>query len=183
MAYYYDEHNKFIDSTTFLLRRGIVMLDGTIGNSDAYAIYHQLFYLKSRKEKEVQININSYGGSVHAGLSIYDALDDSGLLVKTVCLGTAMSMAAVLLAAGSKGERYATKHSRIMIHQVSSGGIGSVADLEIQTKETVLLNKVLIELIAKATKKSSKRVKRDMDRDFFMSAEEAKAYGLIDHIL
>jgi ATP-dependent Clp protease protease subunit len=134
-------------------------------------------------EQDIKLYINSPGGLVYAGLAIYDTMQMIRPDVATYCVGLGASMGAVLLAGGAQGKRYALPHSRILIHQGSSGFRGSVPDIEIQARETISLTTKLTELMAFHTGQSFERVKRDTERDYFMSAEEAREYGIVDHVL
>lgn len=161
-------------------------LDGEVNTASANAIIAQLLYLDAEDpEKPINFYINSPGGSVNAGLAIYDTMQYIKAPVYTICMGMAMSFGAVLLAAGSKGKRYALPNARVMIHQVRQfGGAGGTAtDIEIENQEMQRLKKILTEIMAKHTGQPYEKVLNDMDRDFYMSAEEAKTYGIIDEVL
>ena len=132
---------------------------------------------------DINLYINSPGGSVTAGLAIYDTMQYVKPPVSTICMGQAASMGALLLCAGATGKRYALPHSRIMIHQVSSGAQGQASDIEIQAKEILRLKAKLNEILAKHTGQPIERIEKDTDRDYFMSAAEAKDYGLIDEVV
>ncbi len=164
-----------------LLKDRIVFLGRAIDDNLANLIVAQLLYLEAEDaEKDVILYMNSPGGSVTAGLAIYDAMQYIRCPVQTVCVGQCASMAAVLLAAGTKGKRHILPHSRVMIHQPHGGAGGTSADIEIQAKEIMKLKRRLNELLAKHTGKPLEVVEKDTDRDYFMSAEEAIAYGLVD---
>ena len=167
-----------------LLMDRIVFLGAPINDEVASIIIAQLLFLQAdNPERDIYLYINSPGGIVSAGMAIYDTMQFLSAPVNTICMGMAASMAAFLLAAGRKGKRSALPHARIMIHQPSGGAQGSAADIEIQAKEILYLRGKLNELYAKHTGQTVEQIEKDMDRDRFMSAEEAKQYGLIDHVL
>jgi ATP-dependent Clp protease protease subunit len=160
------------------------MLGTPVDDDVANSIVAQMLFLESEDpDKDIVLYINSPGGSVTAGLAIYDTMQYVKCPVATVCIGQAASMGAVLLAGGTKGKRSSLPHSRIMIHQVSSGAQGQASDIEIHAKEVLRLKHKLNEILAKHTGQSLEKVERDADRDFFMGASEAKEYGLIDEIM
>ena len=166
-----------------LLRDRIIMLGTEIDDDVANGVTAQLLFLESEDpDKDITIYINSPGGSVTAGLAIYDTMQYVRCNVATVCTGQAASMGAVLLAAGMKGKRSALPNSRIMIHQPLGGARGQARDMKIQVAEMARLEKVLYEILSKATGHSVERIEKDCDRDNFMSASEAKQYGLIDEV-
>ena len=167
-----------------LLKDRIVFLGRGIDDNMANLIVAQLLYLEAEdSEKDVILYMNSPGGSVTAGLAIYDAMQYVRCPVQTVCVGQCASMAAVLLCAGTKGKRHILPHSRVMIHQPHGGAGGTSADIEIQAREIMKLKRRLNELIAKHTGKPFDVVEQDTDRDYFMSADEAIAYGLVDKVV
>ena len=168
-----------------LLMDRIVFLGTPVNDDVANIIIAQLLFLQAdNPERDIHLYINSPGGSVSAGLAIYDTMQFLKAPVNTICMGMAASMGAFLLAAGRKGKRFALPHSRIMIHQPSqSGGGGTASDIEIQAKEILYLRSKLNELMAKHTGQSVEQVEKDTDRDRFMSADEAKEYGLIDTVI
>jgi ATP-dependent Clp protease protease subunit len=167
-----------------LLKDRIVFLGRGIDDMMANLIVAQLLYLEAEDaEKDIILYMNSPGGSVTAGLAIYDAMQYVRCDVQTVCVGQCASMGAVLLCAGTKGKRQILPHSRVMIHQPHGGAGGTSADIEIQAKEIMKLKKRLNEIIAHHTGKPLDLVEKDTDRDYFMSAEEAIAYGLVDKIV
>ena len=167
-----------------LLKDRIIFVDGEIRDETADLIVAQLLYLESENpEKDINMYINSPGGSVTAGLAIYDTMQYVKCDVQTICMGQAASMGAILLAGGTVGKRYALPSSRVMIHQPWGGAQGQESDIAIQAKEIVRLKKLSIKYFAEQTGKSEEDVAKDMERDFYMSAEEAKAYGIIDHIM
>ena len=167
-----------------LLKDRIVLLGFPIDDHIANLIVAQLLFLESEDpEKDIYLYINSPGGVVTAGLAIYDTMQYIKPDVATICMGQAASMGAFLLAAGTKGKRYALPSSRIMIHQPLGGFQGQATDIEIHAKEILRLKKYLNEKLAEFTGKSVKKIEKDTERDYFMSAEEAKEYGLIDKVL
>ncbi|HWG35776.1 MAG TPA: ATP-dependent Clp protease proteolytic subunit [Gemmatimonadaceae bacterium] len=168
-----------------LLMDRIVFLGTPVTDDVANVIIAQLLFLESdNQERDIHMYINSPGGSVSAGMAIYDTMQYLKSPVNTTCMGMAASMGAFLLMAGRKGKRFALPHSRIMIHQPSqNGGGGSASDIEIQAKEILFLREKLNSLMAKHTGQPLERIERDTDRDRFLSAEEAKEYGLIDAVI
>ena len=167
-----------------LLRDRIIFVDGEIRDETADLVVAQLLYLESENpDKDVNMYINSPGGSVTAGLAIYDTMQYIKSDVQTICMGQAASMGAILLAGGTIGKRYALPSSRVMIHQPWGGAQGQESDIAIQAKEIVRLKKLSIKYFAEQTGKSEEQVAKDMERDFYMSAEEAKAYGIVDLIM
>ena len=167
-----------------LLLDRIVFISGEVNDEMANAVCAQLLFLQSQDpKKEVSVYINSPGGSVTAGLAIYDTMQFVKCPVATYCIGQAASMGAVLLTAGEKGRRFALPNSRIMIHQPWGGAEGKASDIEITAKEILRLKERLNHILADHSGKSYEDVVRDTDRDYFMSAEEAAAYGLIDRVV
>lgn len=167
-----------------LLKDRIIFLGTPIEDHIANLVIAQLLFLESEdSEKPIDMYINSPGGVITAGLALYDTMNYLRAPVRTVCLGQAASMGAVLLAAGSPGHRFALPNSRIMIHQGSGGFRGNTPDVIIQVKEMELLSDRCMEIIAKHTGRSHEEVKRDGERDRFMSAHEAKEYGIIDEVV
>ena len=167
-----------------LLLDRIVFISGEVTDEMANAVCAQLLFLQSQDaEKEISVYVNSPGGSVTAGLAIYDTMQFVKCPVATYCIGQAASMGAVLLAAGAKGRRHALPNARIMIHQPWGGAEGKASDIEITAKEILRLKEVLNGILAKHSGKTVEEVTRDTDRDHFMSAEEAKEWGLIDKVI
>ena len=167
-----------------LLLDRIVFISGEVNDDMANAVCAQMLFLQSQDaKKEISVYVNSPGGSVTAGLAIYDTMQFVKCPVATYCLGQAASMGAVLLAAGTKGRRFSLPNARIMIHQPWGGAEGKASDIEITAREILRLKEVLNEILAKHSGKSLADVVRDTDRDHFMSAEEAKAWGLVDEVL
>ncbi len=167
-----------------LLKDRIVFLGSAVVDEVANLITAQLLFLESEDpERDIYFYINSPGGSVTAGLAIYDTIQYIRPQVSTVCLGQAASMGAVLLAAGEKGKRYALPHSRIMIHQPLGGFQGTAADVDIQAKEILRMREELGAILVKHTGQSLKRIERDTDRDLFMTGQQALEYGLVDEVI
>ena len=167
-----------------LLKDRIVFLGGPVSDDLANLVTAQLLFLESEDpEREINMYINSPGGSVTAGLAIYDTMQFVKPPVSTLCVGQAASMGALLLAAGAKGRRYALPHSRILIHQVSGGFEGQASDIEIHAREALRLREILNNILAHHTGQNAKKVEKDTDRDNFMSAAQAVEYGLIDEVI
>ena len=167
-----------------LLMDRIIFLGTPINDDVANIVIAQLLFLQAdNPERDIHLYINSPGGSVSAGLAIYDTMQFLKSPVNTICMGLAASMGAFLLAAGRKGKRLALPHSRIMIHQPSGGAQGTAADIEIQAKEILYLRGKMNELMAKHTGQTVQQIERDVERDKFMSAEDAVQYGLIDQVI
>lgn len=167
-----------------LLQDRIILLAGQINDVSANSIIAQLLFLASKNEKkDIQIYINSPGGSVTAGLAIYDTMQYIKPDISTVCVGMAASMAAVLLAAGTKGKRYALPNSEMLLHQVMGGVTGEAVEIEITAKQIIKIKDKLNKIIAKHTGQPLQKVEKDTDRDFYLSASEAKEYGLIDEVI
>ena len=167
-----------------LLKDRIVFL-GTVVNDDvANLVTAQLLFLESEDpERDIYFYINSPGGSVTAGLAIYDTMEYVKPQISTVCVGQAASMGALLLAAGAKGKRYALPHARIMIHQPLGGFQGQATDVDIQAREILRMREELNNILAKHTGQSLKKIEKDTDRDFFMSGKQAQEYGLVDDVI
>lgn len=167
-----------------LLKDRIIFIDGEINDASADLIVAQILYLESENpEKDISIYINSPGGSVTAGLAIYDTMQYVKCPIQTICLGQAASMGAFLLAGGSKGKRFALPSSRVMIHQPWGGAEGQETDIAIHAKEILRLKKLTIEHFAEHTGKSYEEVAKDMERDFFMTAKDALEYGIVDKVM
>jgi ATP-dependent Clp protease protease subunit len=167
-----------------LLMDRIVFLGTPINDDVANIVIAQLLFLDAdNPERDVNLYINSPGGSVSAGMAIYDTMQFMNSPIRTICMGMAASMGAFLLAAGSTGKRSALPHARIMIHQPSGGAQGTASDIEIQAKEILYLRSKMNELMAKHTGRTVEQIERDVDRDRFMSSDEAKQYGLIDNVI
>lgn len=176
---------RAFDIFSLLLKERIVFLGTPIDDQIANLIIAQLLYLEREDpDKDINMYIHSPGGSVSAGLAIYDTMQLSRCDIATICVGSCASMATVLLSAGTKGKRYALPNSTIHIHQAIIRGVGGQAsDVEIHAKEILRLNQIIREIIAKHTDQDMERVIRDTDRDFFMDAAQAKEYGIIDEVL
>lgn len=175
---------RAFDIYSRLLRERIIFLGQAIDADVANLIVAQLLFLQSEdSEKDIYIYINSPGGSVSAGMAIYDTIRQITPPVSTICVGFAASMGAFLLSAGTKGKRMSLPHSRIMIHQPLGGAQGQATDIEIQAKEILYHKQRLNEMLAEHTGQSFDRIQEDTERDFFMSAEESRAYGLIDQVI
>ncbi|HLB59720.1 MAG TPA: ATP-dependent Clp endopeptidase proteolytic subunit ClpP [Bdellovibrionota bacterium] len=179
-----DRGERAFDIYSRLLKDRIIFLGSDINTEVANLIIAQLLFLESEDpEKEINIYIHSPGGSVTAGLAIYDIMQHVRCPVATYCLGIGASMGALLLAAGTKGKRYALPHARVMIHQPMGGFQGQATDIEIQAKEILKLKKELNEILSKHSGQPISKVEADTERDFYMSGEEAKKYGLIDEVV
>lgn len=167
-----------------LLENRIIFLQGVIHDANANEVVMKLLYLqKEKKDKDIHFYINSPGGSVSATLAVYDTMQFLSCPVATYCVGQAASGAAVLLAGGAKGKRFALPHSRIMLHQPYGGVGGQISDIEIQCNEILRNREMLNEILAHHTGKPIERIAQDTDRDFFLGAEQAKEYGLVDDIV
>lgn len=167
-----------------LLKERIIMLGTPINDDVANLVVAQLLFLQAdAPNKDINLYINNPGGSVTAGLAIYDTMQTISCDINTYCIGQCASMGAVLLAAGTRGKRFALPHSRIMIHQPLGGTEGQATDIEIHAKEILRIRKDLNEILAFHTGKPLKTIEKDTDRDFFMSAEDALKYGLVDRIV
>jgi ATP-dependent Clp protease protease subunit len=174
---------RAFDIFSRLLKERIVFLGGPIDDNMANLVIAQLLFLQSEDpDKDISIYINSPGGVVYSGLAIYDTIQHIKPQVATICIGIAASMAALLLTAGSKGKRYALPHSRVMIHQPHGGAEGQAVDIEIQAKEILLLREIGNQILVKHTGQSLEKIEHDVDRNFWMSATDAKNYGIIDDI-
>lgn len=175
---------RMYDIYSRLLKDRIILLGTPIDDHVANSICAQLLFLESENpDKQINIYINSPGGSVTAGMAIYDTIQYISAPVATLCIGQAASMGAVLLAAGAAGMRYTLPHSRIMIHQPMGGFQGQATDIAIQAKEIIRLRTELNGILAHHTGQTVERVEQDTERDYFMSGEEAKEYGLVDQVL
>ncbi|NOZ75132.1 MAG: ATP-dependent Clp endopeptidase proteolytic subunit ClpP [FCB group bacterium] len=175
---------RAFDIYSRLLKERIVFLGSPIDDNIASLVIAQFLFLAAEDpEKDIYLYINSPGGYVTAGLAIFDTMNYIEPDVATICIGQASSMAALLLSAGQKGKRSALPNSRIMIHQPLGGAEGQASDIKIQADEILQLRKTLNSILSKTTKQTIKRIERDTDRNYFMSSEEAKTYGLIDTVL
>ena len=175
---------KGYDLFSRLLKDRIIFIDGEINDASADIVVAQILFLESENpDKDISIYINSPGGSVTAGLAIYDTMQYVKCDIQTICMGQAASMAAILLAGGTPGKRFALPSSRVMIHQPRGGVEGQESDISILAKEIIRLKKLSIQYLAKQTNKSIEDVSKDIERDFYMSAEDAKEYGIVDHVM
>ncbi len=167
-----------------LLKDRIIFVDGEIDDATADLIVAQILFLESENpDKDISMYINSPGGSVTAGLAIYDTMQYVKCDIQTICIGQACSMGALLLAGGTIGKRYSLPSSRIMIHQPSGGVHGQQSDITVQAKELMRIKKLSIEFLAEKTGKSYEQIANDIERDFYMTSNEAKEYGLIDKVM
>lgn len=175
---------KGYDLFSRLLKDRIIFIDGEINDASADIIVAEILFLESENpDKDISIYINSPGGSVTAGLAIYDTMKYVKCDIQTICMGQAASMAAILLAGGTKGKRYALPSSRVMIHQPRGGVEGQESDISILAKEIIRLKKLSIEYLASDTDKTTDQVATDIERDFFMTAKDALEYGIVDHVM
>ena len=173
-----------MDIYTRLLKDRIIFIGTPINDEIASAIVAQLLFLQmDDPKKDVHMYINSPGGVVTGGMAIYDTMSYLTCDVSTYCIGMAASMGTVLLAAGTKGKRFALPNSRIMIHQPSGGATGQASDISIAAREIIRWREKLNEVLAERTRKSPEEIKKDSDRDFYLSADEAKEYGLVDEVM
>jgi len=175
---------RVYDIYSRLLKDRIVFIGSPIDDHVANLVIAQLLFLEAEEpDKDIYLYINSPGGLVSSGLAIYDTMQYIKPDIQTICIGMAASMAAVLLAAGTKGKRFALPHSRIMIHQPMGGVQGQAVDIEIHAREIMKLREILNEVLSKHTGQPLEKINRDTDRNFFMSPEEAKEYGIIDEVI
>jgi ATP-dependent Clp protease protease subunit len=175
---------RSFDIYSRLLQERIIFLGNEIEDNIANVVMAQMLHLDAEDpEKDIQLYINSPGGAITSALAIYDTMQFIKSPVSSICIGQAASAAAVLLLAGEKGKRFALPNSRVLLHQPSGGVQGTSMDVEIQTREMVRLRKVLNEIIAKHTGQDIKKIEKDTERDFILSAEEAKEYGIVDEVI
>jgi len=175
---------RSFDIYSRLLNERIIFLGTQVDDQIANLIIAQLLHLESEDpDKDIDLYINSPGGHVYAGLAIYDTMQFIKPDVRTICVGIAMSMGAVLLAGGAEGKRMALPNSKILLHQVWGGYQGQASDIEIHARETIALKRKLEEIVAHHTKQDEEKVRKDMDRDFFMTSEESVEYGIIDRVI
>ena len=175
---------RSMDIYSRLLKDRIIFIGTPIDDGVANVVIAQMLFLQMEDpKKDIQLYINSPGGVVTAGMAIYDAMNFLQCDFATYCIGMAASMSTVLLSAGTKGKRFALPNSRVMIHQPSGGAGGQAADIAIQAREIIRWRKTLNETISRHTGKTADQVEKDSDRDYYMSAEEAKAYGIVDHVV
>lgn len=175
---------RAFDIYSRLLKERIIFLGGPIDDASANLIIAQLLFLESDdSSKDIQLYVNSPGGSVYAGLAIYDTIQYVKPDVATICIGIAASMGAFLLSSGARGKRYTLPNSKILLHQVMGGAKGQATDIEIQAREVLSIKKQLNKILAHNTGQSLARIEKDTDRDFYMSAREAQKYGVVDEII
>ena len=175
---------RAFDIYSRLLKERIIFLGTPIYDEVANLVVAELLHLESEDpDKDIAIYVNSPGGSVYAGLTVYDTMQFVKPDVQTICVGTALSMGALLLAGGAKGKRMALPNAKILLHQVSGGFEGQATDIEIQAREVISVKRRLEEIIALHTGQPLEKVSKDMERDYFLSAEEAKEYGIIDQVI
>jgi ATP-dependent Clp protease protease subunit len=175
---------RAFDIYSRLLNERVVFLGTPITDEVANVIVAQLIHLESEDpDKDISLYINSPGGSVYAGLAVYDTMQFIKPSVSTICVGIAMSMGAILLAGGAKGKRFALPNAKILIHQLSSGFEGQATDIEIHAREVINIRKRLDEILAEHTGHDVEKVHKDSERDYFMTAEDAKAYGIVDDVI
>lgn len=175
---------RAFDIYSRLLRDRVIFLGGGIDDTVANLVIAQLLFLESEDAgKDIQMYINSPGGSVSSGLAIYDTMNHIKSPVSTICVGMAASMGAFLLSGGEKGKRFALPNSRIMLHQLAGGTEGQATDIEIQAKEIIRLKKQMNEILSKNTGQDFSKIESDTERDFWMSPEDAKIYGIIDKVI
>jgi len=175
---------RAFDIYSRLLKDRIIFLGAPIDDQIANLVVAELLHLESEEpDKDISIYINSPGGSVYAGLMIYDAMQFVRPDIQTACVGIAMSMGALLLASGTKGKRMALPNAKILLHQLSGGFEGQATDIEIQAREVINVKRRLEEIIAEHTGQPLERVSKDMERDYFMTAEQAREYGIIDRVI
>ena len=175
---------RAFDIYSRLLNERIIFLGTPIDDQIANLVVAQLLHLESEEpDKDISLYVNSPGGGVYSGLAIYDTMQFIKPDVQTICVGIAMSMGALLLAGGAKGKRMALPNAKILIHQVSSGFQGQATDIEIQAREVISIKRRLEEIIAKHSEQPLDRVSKDMERDYFMTSDEAKEYGIIDTVI
>jgi ATP-dependent Clp protease protease subunit len=175
---------RAFDIFSRLLKERIIFLPSYIEDDMANLVIAQLLFLEAEDaDKDVHLYVNSPGGSVTAGLAIYDTMQYIKPAVATICMGQAASMGALLLCAGAKGKRFALPHSRIMIHQPLAGVQGQATDIDIQAREILRIRDEINRILVSHTGQPVERIQRDTDRDFFMTADQAKEYGLVDHVI
>ena len=175
---------RAFDIYSRLLKERIIFLGTPIVDEIANLVVAELLHLESEEpDRDISIYVNSPGGSVYAGLTIYDTMQFVKPDVQTICVGTALSMGALLLAGGAKGKRMALPNAKILLHQVSGGFEGQATDIEIQAREVINVKRRLEEIIALHTGQPLEKVSKDMERDYFLSAQEAKEYGIIDQVI
>ena len=178
------QRERAYDIYSRLLEDRIIFMAGVVSDEIANLIIAQILYLVSKDpKKEIKLYINSPGGSVTAGLAIYDTMQYINCSISTVCVGLAGSMAAVLLAAGTKGKRFALPNSEILLHQVAGGVSGQASEIEITAKQILKIKEKINQIVAKHTGQKLDKVEKDADRDFYLSAQEGKEYGIVDEVI
>lgn len=174
---------RVYDLYSRLLKDRIIFIDGEITDETANIVVGQLLYLGAKGKEDINMYINSPGGSVTAGFAIYDTMNFIECDVSTICIGMCASMAAFILSSGAKGKRIALKNSEVMIHQPLGGAQGQATEIKIAAERIIKIKQKLAQLLAKNTGKTSKQIEKDIERDFFMDSKEALAYGLVDKII
>lgn len=174
---------RIYDLYSRLLKDRIIFIDGEINDQTANIVVAQLLYLNSKSKEDINMYINSNGGSVTAGFAIYDTMNFIDCDVSTICIGMCASMAAFLLSSGTKGKRIALKNSEVMIHQPLGGAQGQATEIKIAAERIIKIKQKLVTLLAKNTNKTVKQIEKDIERDYFMDAKEALNYGIIDKII
>ena len=175
---------RFFDIYSRLLNERIIFLGTPIDDQVANLVIAQLIHLESEDpDKDISIYVNSPGGQVYSGLAIYDTMQFIKPDIQTICVGIAMSMGAVILSGGTEGKRLALPNAKILIHQVSGGFQGQATDIEIQARETIALKRRLEEILSHHTGRPTEQVAKDMERDYFMTSQEAQEYGIIDNVI
>jgi len=175
---------RFFDIYSRLLNERIIFLGTPIDDQVANLVIAQLIHLESEDpDKDISIYVNSPGGQVYSGLAIYDTMQFIKPDIQTICVGIAMSMGAVILSGGTEGKRLALPNAKILIHQVSGGFQGQATDIEIQARETIALKRRLEEILSEHTGRPTEQVAKDMERDYFMTSQEAQEYGIIDNVI
>ncbi len=179
-----EPYSQWISLDDRLYQERIIFIGEPIDDAMANTVVGVMLYLNSQdQKKDIIMYINSPGGSVTAGMAIYDTMNHVKPDIVTVCVGQAASMGAILLAAGTKGKRFALPHTRIMIHQPSGGVQGQASDIEIRARETLRVKRKLNQILAETTSQPLEKIERDVERDFYLSAEEAHAYGIVDRVI
>lgn len=179
-----EPYSQWISLDDRLYQERIIFIGEPIDDAMANTVVGVMLYLNSQdQKKDIIMYINSPGGSVTAGMAIYDTMNHVKPDIVTVCVGQAASMGAILLAAGTKGKRFALPHTRIMIHQPSGGVQGQASDIEIRARETLRVKRKLNQILAETTSQPLEKIERDVERDFYLSAEDAHAYGIVDRVI
>ena len=176
-------NERSYDIFSRLLKDRIIFLTGEINDTTANSVIAELLYLDSLETKDIELYINSPGGSISAGMAIYDTMNYIKSDVSTICVGLAASMAAILLLSGKKGKRYALENSEVMIHQPLGGAEGQATEIEIAANRIIKIKEKLNKIISKKTNQSIKKIKKDTERDYFLTASDALSYGIIDKVI